>query len=186
MKIYHYNNWHIRANDERYTPRYTVLPIIKYLPQKAVIWCPFDTENSEFVLTLKENGFKVTHSHIVNGDDFYTYEPEYWDIIVSNPPFSNKRQIFEHCLSFGKPFALIMSNLALNDSFPCRLFKDKELQLLMFDKRIQYNLLERIPFASSYFCHKLLPKQIIFENLDVVKGQMSRMYKDMEDFVKKR
>ena len=124
MKIYHYNNWHIRANDERYTPRYTVLPIIKYLPQKAVIWCPFDTENSEFVLTLKENGFKVTHSHIVNGDDFYTYEPEYWDIIVSNPPFSNKRQIFERCLSFGKPFALIMSNLALNDSFPCRLFRD--------------------------------------------------------------
>lgn len=47
-------------------------------------------------------------------------------------------------------------------------------------------MLERIPFASSYFCHKLLPKQIIFENLDVVKGQMSRMYKDMEDFVKKR
>lgn len=93
MKIYHYNNWHIRANDERYTPRYAVLPIIKYLPQKAVIWCPFDTENSEFVLTLKENGFKVTHSHIVNGDDFYTYEPEYWDIIVSNPPLSNKRQI---------------------------------------------------------------------------------------------
>lgn len=77
-----------------------------------------------------------------------------------------------------------MSNLALNDSFPCRLFKDKELQLLMFDKRIQYNLLERIPFASSYFCHKLLPKQIVFENLDIVKGQMSRMYKDMEDFVK--
>lgn len=55
----------------------------------------------------------------------------------------------------------------------------------MFDKRIQYNLLERIPFALSYFCYKLLPKQIIFENLDVVKVQMSRMYKDMGTFVKK-
>lgn len=106
MKIYHYNNWHIRANDERYTPRYAVLPIIKYLPQKAIIWCPFDTENSEFVLALKEYGFNVIHSHIAYGKDFYTYEPECWDIIVSNPPFSNKRQVFERCLSFDKPFCV--------------------------------------------------------------------------------
>lgn len=30
--------------DEQYTPRHAVLPIIKYLPRKAVVWCPFDTE----------------------------------------------------------------------------------------------------------------------------------------------
>ena len=30
--------------DEQYTPRHVVLPIIKYLPRKAVVWCPFDTE----------------------------------------------------------------------------------------------------------------------------------------------
>src|SRR5699024_2308619 len=45
-------------SDEKYTPRYAVLPIIKYLPRKAVIWCPFDTENSEFVIALKEAGHK--------------------------------------------------------------------------------------------------------------------------------
>lgn len=33
-------------NDECYTPRYGVLPIIKYLPKDKIIWCPFDKENS--------------------------------------------------------------------------------------------------------------------------------------------
>lgn len=61
-----------------------------------------------------------------------------WDMIVSNPPFSKKQQVVERCLSFGKPFALILSNLWLNSSAPVRLFKDKEMQMLLFDKRIQF------------------------------------------------
>ena len=167
-------------SDEKYTPRYAVLPIIKYLSQKARVWCPFDTEHSEFVLALKEHKFKVVHSHICTGQDFFEYEPERWDVIVSNPPFSNKLAVFERCLGFGKPFALLMSNFWLNDSAPCRLFKDKELELLLFDKRVQYNDLNRVPFGSSYFCHRVLPKQIIFENLTVEK-KLSRMHNDMDE-----
>lgn len=75
-----------------------------------------------------------------------------------------------------------MSNLWLNDAAPCQLFKDKELQLLMSDKRVHYNALNCILFGSSYFCHKILPKQIIFENLIPTKGVQSRMMSDMEKF----
>ena len=166
-------------SDEKYTPHYAVLPIIKYLPPKAKVWCPFDTGHSEFVLALKDYKFNVVHSHIYTGQGFFEYEPERWDIIVSNPPFTDKVRIFERCLSFGKPFALLMSNFWLNDSAPCRLFKEKGLELLLFDKRVQYNDQNRVPFSSSYFCHKLLPKQIIFESLTIEK-KMSRMHADME------
>ena len=168
------------GNDEKYTPQYAVQPILKYLPEGKIVWCPFDTKNSEFVLALQESGFEVVWSHIRTGHDFFEYEPPAWDIIVSNPPFSGKRDIFERCLNFDKPFALLMSNLWLNDSAPGKLFKDKELQLLMFDKRIQFDNKNRIPFGSSYFCRGVLPKQIIFEELDVVKGQYSRMYQDFQ------
>ncbi len=102
--------------DEQYTPQYAVLPILKYLPKKKIIWCPFDTAHSEFVIALKEAGFKVIHSHIGTGQDFFEYEPTEWDIIVSNPPFSIKKQILERCLSFNKPFALLLTNLWLNSS----------------------------------------------------------------------
>lgn len=123
-------------NDECYTPKYAVEPIIKYLPKDKIIWCPFDTEDSEFVKTLKEYGYNVIYSHINLGQDFYLYEPLKWDIIVSNPPFTGKRHIFERCLSFNKPFALLMSNTWLNDSAPKQLFKEKDLQLLMFEQRV--------------------------------------------------
>lgn len=151
------------------TPRYGVLPIVKYLPKDKIIWCPFDKEDSEFVKVLTEQGYKVVYSHIENGQDFYTYEPEEWDILVSNPPFTNKRQIFERALSFGKPFALIMSNTWLNDSAPKQVFKDKQLQLLMFEERMKFSnngvVQNKITFSSSYFCYNLLPKDIVMDKL---------------------
>jgi len=151
-------------NDECYTPNYGVLPILKYIPKKAIVWCPFDTKESQFVKEIsKEN--KVVFSHISTGQDFFNYEPEQWDIIISNPPFTNKRKYFERALSFNKPFALIMSNTWLNDSAPKQLFKDKDLQLLMFDKRMEFNNNKKITFSSSYFCYNLLPKQIIMEKI---------------------
>lgn len=156
-------------NDECYTPKYAVEPIIKYLPKDKIIWCPFDTEESEFVKLLRKNGLNVVYSHIDSGQDFYNYEPERWDIIVSNPPFTNKRKIFERCLNFNKPFALLMSNTWLNDSAPKQLFKDKDLQLLMFEQRVQFNNLKKITFSSSYYCYNLLPKQIIMEKLNLKK-----------------
>ena len=43
------------GNDEFYTPKYAVLPILKYLKSNSKILCPFDTEDSNFVKILKQN-----------------------------------------------------------------------------------------------------------------------------------
>lgn len=171
------------SSDEQYTPRYAVLPIIKHLPKGKTIWCPFDTEHSEFVIALKEAGFRVLYSHIGIGQDFFVYEPLEWDIIVSNPPFSIKQKILERCLSLGKPFALLMGNLWLNSSAPYRLFKEKEMQILLFDKRIQFTEKNGGYFGSSYFCHMVLPKQIVFEGLEKTGYQRSRMHEDVEHLI---
>jgi len=158
------------SNDECYTPKYAVLPIIKYIPKNKVVWCPFDDENSEFVKVFNKYKIPTIYSHIKYGQDFYTYEPKKWDIIISNPPFTGKRKIFERALSFNKPFALIMSNTWLNDAAPKQLFMDKQLQLLMFDKRIKFEnngvVNNKITFSSSYFCYNFLPKDIVMENLE--------------------
>lgn len=154
-------------NDECLTPDYGVKPLLKYLERfrDKIIWCPFSTDESQFVKIFRENGFKVTNSHIDNGDDFYTYEPEKWDLIVDNPPFTNKKFIFKRAIELGKPFALLMANTWLNDAAPKQLFKDVDLQLLMFDRRIEYNGNKKITFSSSYFCRDFLNKQIICEEL---------------------
>lgn len=158
-------------NDECFTPDYGVKPILEFIPKNATVWCPFDTVESEFVKQIS-NQNNVVYSHISLGQDFFTYEPESWDVIVSNPPFTNKRKYFERALSFGKPFALIMTNTWLNDSAPKKLFQDKDLQLLMFDKRMKFNSPDgrsndRITFSSSYYCWNFLPKQIIMRELTI-------------------
>ena len=158
-------------NDECYTPDYGVKPILKYIPEGKTVWCPFDTPESEFVKQISKQN-KVVYSHLCYGQDFFEYEPEQWDVLVSNPPFTNKRKFFERALSFGRPFALIMSNTWLNDAAPKQLFKDKDLQLLMFDKRMRFTSPDgrdnnKITFSSSYYCWNFLPKQIIMEELNV-------------------
>lgn len=157
-------------NDECYTPHYAVEAILEFIPKNAIVWCPFDTPESEFVKQISKTN-KVVYSHIDQGEDFLVFEPNNkWDIIISNPPFTNKRKFFERALSFNKPFALIMANTWLNDSAPKQLFKEKDLQLLMFDKRMKFGSPDgrdnsKITFSSSYFCWNFLPKQIMMKEL---------------------
>ena len=62
-----------------------------------------------------------------------------------------------------------MSNTWLNDSAPKQLFYGKQLQLLMFDKRIKFSnngvINNKITFSSSYYCYNFLPKDLICETL---------------------
>jgi len=160
-------------NDECYTPAYGVEPILEFIPEGAVVWCPFDTEQSEFVKLISKKN-TVVYSHLDGGKDFFEWQPERWDVIVSNPPFTNKRKFFERALSLNKPFALIMTNTWLNDSAPKQLFRDKDLQLLMFDKRMKFISPDgrdnnKITFSSSYYCWNFLPKQIIMRELNIPK-----------------
>ena len=163
-------------NDEMHTPSYAVVPILKFIKPEWVVWCPFDTKESEFVRLISKTN-KVIFSHIGEGQDFYNYEPtQHWDCLISNPPFTNKRQIFERALSFGKPMALLMSNTWLNDKYSKWVFYEarRDMQLLLFDKRIKYSNPEgvvenKITFSSSYYCSDFLPRDIIIEKLDIPK-----------------
>lgn len=156
-------------NDECYTLECGVAPILEFIPENKIVWCPFDTKESQFVKQISKIN-PVVYSHIEDGKDFFEYEPDKWDIIISNPPFTDKRKYFERALSFNKPFALIMTNHWLNDSAPVQLFKDKGLQLLMFDRRMKFSSPDnrdnsKITFSSSYYCWNFLPKQIIMKQI---------------------
>lgn len=161
------------GNDEFYTPKYAIEPILKYITKDKVIWCPFDTEDSLFVKMLKERGNSVVHSHISNGDDFFVFEPEEYDIIVSNPPYSLKNEVFERLFSLKKPFAMLVGVVGLFESKKrFNLFKDNTFEVMYFDKRISYfksyddqKPSLNPPFSSVYLCSNLLPEKIVFEEI---------------------
>ncbi len=184
MKKKNKNNYQFTSfgnHDECYTPPYVVEAIVPYLPSGKTIWCPFDKEYSPFVQVLRENRFDVIYSHLDEGKDFYMYEPEHWDLIVSNPPFTGKKDIFKRALSFGKPFALLMTVTWLNDAAPVDVFNRRDLQLYMFRDRVRYinpdgtEMGNVVNFKSAFFCKGLLPKQIIMEKSD-------KAYENLPDF----
>lgn len=157
-------------NDECYTPRYGVEPLLEFLEpfRNKIIWCPFDDEDSEFVKVFQENGYRVVYSHIKYGQDFYNYEPEEWNLIISNPPFTNKKEIFKRAIDFNKPFCLLMTLTWLNDSAPQMIFRNKGLQLLMFEKRMTFKNQDkkRINYSSAYYCRGFLPESIIIRDFE--------------------
>lgn len=147
--------------DEYFTPKYVVEILLPYLELKRdtikTIWCPCDKRDSEYVKVLKDNGYNVIYSHIDEGKDFLEYEPdEDYDAIITNPPFSIKNKIFARLSELGKPFAILMSSTSVQSaSFIRELSKFKELEVIMFDKRISYSG-SRPPFPSWYFTDQLL------------------------------
>ena len=97
-----------KGDNELYSLFFIVDHIAKYLSKDKVIWCPFDEEWSAFYRRLKELGFTVIRSSLAEGQDFFTYEPSEWDVIVSNPPFSIKDKVLERLYSLNKPFAILL------------------------------------------------------------------------------
>lgn len=167
------------GGDEQYTPRYGVevlLPHIQHLKDK-IIWCPFDREDSQFVKVLTENGFKVVYSHIDYGQDFLTYEPEQWDIIISNPPYTNKRVYWERCLELKKPFALLLPLNILSDSVINTIMREREreFQLLIPSRRMRFYNRQtgqtgnQPTFKASYFGVNIFKQQIILAEMQIIK-----------------
>ena len=166
-----------KESDEVYTPTYAVNPIIKYLKQfkeDAIVWCPFDLPQSGYVKVLSAAGFKVISSHIDEGKNFFFYEPEEdYDIIISNPPFSQKDDVLKRLYELNKPYAMLLPIPSLQGQARFPYIKDN-LQYLGFDKRINYYtnqdltaVQKGVSFGSCYLCKHFLPKDLIIEELIV-------------------
>lgn len=177
-----------KESDECYTPYYAIKPLLKYIAKELIVWCPFDKENSEYVKTLKSNGNKVIFSHIEDGKDFFRYKPKKYDIIISNPPFSLADEVLERLYILGKPFILLLPLKYLQAIGRGKLFIKNGIQLLTFDKRIGYYTngdmtepKEGNYQASSYFCWKILPKDLIYEILDKSGKTKKEIYTKRKD-----
>ena len=160
------------SGDEVFTPFFAVEPLLKYIPKDKVIYMPFDEEWSAFYQLFTENGYKVIRSSLVEGQDFFEYEPpEHYDIIISNPPFSKKDKVLERLDELGKPFAILLPLNSLQGQSRYKVFRNG-IQLLAFDKRVDYHTNFNFQtytkgnhFASAYFCRDILPKDLIIEEL---------------------
>lgn len=161
-----------KKQDEYYTPAYAVDPILKYVPYGAVVWCPFDTEDSLFVQMLRDKGCHVVATHIWNQQDFFTLEMD-CEYIISNPPYSLKNEVFGHLFNIGKPFAMLVGVVGLFESQKrFDLFKNNRFEIMYLNRRVSYfedyaDAKPKLnpPFSSVYLTSKMLPDKIMFEEI---------------------
>lgn len=164
------------GKDEFYTPQYAIDPILKYIPNSADIWCPFDTSQSLFVKSFIDRGNTVTASHINDGFDFFDVDiPDgRADYIVSNPQYSIKTQVFARLFELGRPFAMLVGVVGLFESKArFDMFSSNDIEVMYFNKRISYfesyddpKPKLNPPFSSVYLCHKVLPETLMFEEIE--------------------
>jgi hypothetical protein len=161
-------------NDEYYTPRYAIEPILKYVKPQSTIWCPFDTEDSNFVKVFRENGHTIIATHIWNGQDFFEIAPPKCDYVISNPPYSCKNKVFERLFSLGIPFAMLVGVAGLFESQQrFNMFKNNSFEIMYLNLRVSFlnSYGEKCPsinppYPSAYVCRDVLNKQIAFERIE--------------------
>ena len=128
------------------------------LPQDKIILCPFDTERSEYVRRLEEWGYTVKHGSLETGQDFFDYDYGYFDIVISNPPFSRKKEIYQKLFSENKPFMLLGNLMQVNYQEIGNLFFNQHppVQFIIPDKKVSFDG-GTSSFCSGYICWKAIP-----------------------------
>ena len=158
--------------DDIYIPEYAIKPLLKYIPKNITVWECCDFGESKITKLLKEHGCKVISTD--KEENFFEYIPnEDFDMIITNPPYSLKDDFIRKCYEWNKPFCLLLPITALEGKTRGKMFREKGIEVLVFDARINfmenmakdYNKKSGNWFNTSWFCYKVLPEKLIFEEL---------------------
>ena len=128
-----------------------------------IIWFPFWNDGS-LIECIKSLRLNIIHEN----KNFFEYEPDNYDIIVDNPPFSCKREIIERCLTLNKPFALLVPLETIERTYLTEKLK-QNMQILIPRRRYNFtdNTKKRAPFKSVWLTFKMpmtSTEKLIFES----------------------
>lgn len=125
-------------NDELYTPKEAIYPLLKYLDKTKIYWECTDFGDSNIRKVLVENGFTVIATR-KDEFDFLKDDPLFkFDTIITNPPYSLKNQFLKRCYELDKPFALLLPITSLEGKTRGKLYREKGIELVVLDKRINF------------------------------------------------
>jgi hypothetical protein len=161
--------------DDLYTSADAVLPLVKYLPDKwpewpTIIWeCAAPAKGSAITQALFQAGYAVEETGIESGVDFLRDRPRFdFDLIVTNPPYSQKDKFLRRCYGYRKPFALLLPITSLEGIYRGEIYREHGISLIVLDRRVDFTGKGAPWFAVGWFCWNLpgLPNNtVVFEKL---------------------
>jgi len=148
-------------NDDAETPEKIWKIILKYVDKDKLLWLPFYC-NGLAGKIVSELDYKNIHIK----KDFFTYEPENYDMLIDNPPYSCKKKIIQRCYELGKPFALLVPLETILYKYSEIFQHDPEFQIIAIKKinfiRNGIQGTKNNPMRFCWYCYKMnLPSRLI-------------------------
>ena len=140
-------------NDEYYTTFKIWESIRDYIPKNKIIWECFYSPNSKSATHLRNLGFEVVWKDV----DFFTNN--YGDILVSNMPFSKKKEILTRLKQLDKPFIMLFPTASIQTKFFKNLFENDKIQIILPTEKLHYEGNSTHPLGPSlytcFLCYKM-------------------------------
>ena len=125
--------------DELYTPDEAVEMLLPFIPKHIkTVWECTAIKESRIVKVLRDNGYNVLTSHIEDEQDFFKYEPDEYDMIITNPPYSIKDEFLKRAFELKKPFMFLLPITTLEGISRGKMFSENKLQVLIPNKRFNF------------------------------------------------
>ena len=151
------------------TPDYAIKPLLPHVPKTWTIWEPTDSTGKSRITKVLQNHGCTVRSTSQKEIDFLNDKPDFsFDCIITNPPYSLKDEFIERCIELESPWALLLPLTALEGIKRGKLFnKIERFGVMIFDRRVEFTG-GSCWFNTSWFCYWLLPKQLIFTELNKI------------------
>lgn len=163
--------------DDCQTPPYALGPLLPYLSPEWTIWEPARGDG-QLVDALYASGYTegLVSSSIQDGQNFFHYEPQQWDCMVTNPPYSIKYPWLKRCYELHKPFALLLPVMTLGAAQAQELFARYGVQIIFMSPRVDFKMPNLgyegngAQFPTAWFTWQLsLPCDMLFVNIKEAK-----------------
>ncbi len=161
----------LSKNDECYTETEAIEFLLEFIPKNKIIWECTDFGESKITKVLRKNGFIVKTSHIKNEQDYFNYEPDEWDICITNPPFSIKTQFLKRAFELGKPFMFLLPLTTLEGKARSELYRKHDFSIVVPNKRFEFDYEGKTDgkranrFATMWMGNMIAGKQMIFKEV---------------------
>jgi len=124
-------------SDDFQTPPIALKPLLPFLTKKWIIWeCAQGKGNLS--KELQRLGYEVIGTDILTGQDFLKWQPDRYDCIVTNPPYSLKQQFLLRAYLLKKSFAFLLPLTTFETKKRQKLFERWGLEVIFLPKRVNF------------------------------------------------
>jgi len=152
-----------QKDDDYETPKYIWEMILKFISREKTLYDPFYCRGHTKSV-MEELGYDCIHED----EDFFTsHDKHEYDILLSNPPFSIKKKVFDKLKKIDKPFILIVPVSTITTKYFKDNFKNDDITIIIPEKRLQFmkngKQLKDCCFDTIFVCYKMnMEKQMIY------------------------